>query len=135
MSNSISSWTPGNLGDYHFKAPLIGGVGMSVIANNGTYFLEGSSAPNLTATGVLSLFVGGLDGLVHEYNYYVQNHTWNKGYTFPGTNGYSGICPLVHHTSLTLLTMNDNEVLVGWTSCFNPSSCPFPKGDAPAPWF
>ena len=108
---------------------------MSVVANNGTYFLEGSSAPVLTATGVLSLFVGGLDGLVHEYHYYVQNDTWSTGYTFPGTNGYSGTCPLPHHAGLTLLTMNDNEVLVGWLPCPSPSSCTFSEGVAPAPWF
>ena len=69
VSTSVESWTPGNLENYHFKAPLVGGTGMSIVAVNATAFVDPVDVPNLTSFGGLLLFVGGADGLVHEYKY------------------------------------------------------------------
>ena len=109
--SSIDSWTPGVLGNNQFKAPLVSGVGILAVANNRTCFLEGPNPPNLTVTGTLSLFVGGIDGLVHEYMYYVQNNTWTAGSTFIGTSGYSGIGSIGNTYFFELGTFNDNGVL------------------------
>ena len=87
------------------------GVGILAVANNRTCFLEGPNPPNLTVTGTLSLFVGGIDGLVHEYMYYVQNNTWTAGSTFIGTSGYSGIGSIGNTYFFELGTFNDNGVL------------------------
>ncbi|MCJ1377042.1 hypothetical protein MMC17_000132 [Xylographa soralifera] len=135
MPGTADLWKPGNLGSYQFRAPLTRGVGMSVMATNGSsYFVEMSNAPNLTVAGVLRLYVGGIDGLVHEYNYYSQNDTWNTGYVFPGTNGYSGILIAVTGTRWSLYTFNDAGVLLGWFPCNGGGPCQFASGETPEPW-
>ncbi|MCJ1244873.1 hypothetical protein MMC30_002074 [Trapelia coarctata] len=57
-SSFPESWIPGNLGDYQFQAPLVGGVGMLVLARNGkTIAFETNSAPGITVIGSLSTFM------------------------------------------------------------------------------
>ncbi|KAL9120203.1 MAG: hypothetical protein Q9187_003246, partial [Circinaria calcarea] len=137
MSGPADSWMPGNLGSYKFKAPLVAGVGMSVIANNGEYFVESSYVPNLTIAGVVSLFVGGIDGLVHEYRYLAQNNTWTASFTFNDTNGYSGISAYAVGTGATLLMHNNSGVSAKWDTCSGPfsSPCPSPNGETPKRWY
>lgn len=136
-TSSVNSWTPGNLGSYKFKAPLVAGVGMLGVAHNGTYFLESSDAPDFTTAGVLSLLVGGIDGLVHEYKYFAQKNTWTAGFTFPDTNGYSGISADVSRRVMTLWTFNNiSGALMGWSPCDVPvgSTCPVSTGETPGRW-
>ena len=137
-SSSVDSWTPGNLGSYKFKAPLVAGVGMLVVAyDDEIHFLESSNVPSLTTAGILNLFVGGIDGLVHEYKYFAQNDTWIAGFTFLGTNGYSGISADIQQSSITLRMIGDRGGgILDWYLCFIPLAieCPYSTGKTPGLW-
>ena len=93
QSTSAINWVSGNLGDYNFKAGTGISTGMAVAPTNGSFGIDrsGGDTPNLGADGGVSLYVGGEDGLLHEYNYFLQNDTWNIGFVFPGTNGQGGV--------------------------------------------
>ena len=110
---------------------------MSIVANNGTSFLETVDVPNLTSAGGLQLFVGGKDGVVHEYKYHVQNDSWTAGFKFISTNGHAGIGPYVRGSGIELWMFNDAGILIGFYSCAPPyvETCPFPNRDTPRPWF
>ena len=137
LNSSVESWTPGNLGGYLFKVPLVEGTGMSIVAVNGTSIVDNMSAHSLTDTGMLLLFVGGIDGLVHEYKYYMQNNSWIPGFIFIGTNGYAGISPDVPSGGHSQLWMsNVNGAFIGWEPCIPPYgyNCQDTNGESPEPW-
>jgi len=115
-SSVLESWTPGNLGGYKFKVPLAASVGMFVIARTGNYSsFEIYSSPDVTVAGFLSLFVGGIYGLVHEYKYYPKDSRWITGYTFPDSDGFRGISM---RSSTELITFNKTGVMSVWQPYF-----------------
>ncbi|MCJ1248155.1 hypothetical protein MMC30_005371 [Trapelia coarctata] len=121
---STGPWTPGTLGTYQFKAPLVESLGMLGIVSYGTpFFSQISNTTNATISGVLSLFVGGMDGLVHEYTCFLQNDTWSTGYVFPGTNGYSEISVYTVQKTSLLLIFSDSGRLSQWYPCASRGLC------------
>jgi len=124
ISVGSGPWTPGTLGNYQFKAPLVESVGMLGTVSYGTpFFSQKSDTTNTMISGVLSLFVGGMDGLVHEYTCYLQNDTWNTGYVFPGTNGYSEISVYTVQKTSLLLIFSDSGRLSQWYPCASQGLC------------
>lgn len=72
--------------------------------------------PNPDGSGVeMRLYVGGADGLVHEYEYTSVNDSWTNGFTFPATKGSTGISGLwFTDTIATLVVTNADGNLEFW---------------------
>ena len=87
-STSLGSFKHGNLGQYKFSVAPDGATTLTVAGNNKTAELPDPGDVNVEAE--LSLFAGGKDGRIHEYNYHSRNNTWAAGFVFPSSNGYSG---------------------------------------------
>ena len=96
---------------------------LGLVSYGTPFFSQRSTTTNITTSGVLSLFVGGTDGLVHEYTCYLQNNTWSSGYIFPGTNGYSDISVYTVQQTSNLLIFNDSGVLSQWYPCASRGLC------------
>jgi len=96
---------------------------LGVISYGTSFFSQMSNTTNTTVSGMLSLFVGGKDGLVHEYNCDLQNNTWNTGYVFPGTNGYSEISIYTVPKTSLLLMFSESGVLSQWYPCTSHGLC------------
>ncbi|KAL9116854.1 MAG: hypothetical protein Q9187_006617 [Circinaria calcarea] len=119
-TNITNSWSPGNIGSYNFKAPLIQRIGLLVLES--AYYGIGQTG------GGLRLYVANEQGLIQEYGYDAQTDSWASGFTFPESNGYGGVSSEYRSDKVTTLYLvNKNSKLEYWWRDWDEDST-FPSG-------
>ena len=102
--NDTSTWRLDTLGSYNFKAPTDSRVGMGALATAG----------KSNDTSGCKLYVGGEDGLIHEYSFDLDSREWAEGFTFNQTNGNAGNYAVPNGNITTLYVVNSNDGLEYW---------------------
>ena len=121
MTNITSTWQLGNIGNYNFQAPPKPGVALSAWLDTETFGI------NQTGPG-LRLYVGGNDGLVHEYGFDQTTDFWAAGYAFPATNGYAGVGTEAAGALTSLHVLNADNNLELWWRDWGIGDNSFPSG-------
>ena len=72
-------------------------------------------------SGGLRLFAGGLDGLVQEYVWTLDESDWQPGFSFEATNGYAGVSCWPPGNTTYLYLQNSNSHIEAWWKDFDTS--------------
>ena len=108
-ANDPTTWREGNVGGKGYKVPN---------ATNIAFTASGGISYNHTLDGIdggVSLYATGSDGTIHEYIYDEKNGTWDNGFTFPNTDGYSGAGIWLTNAVATLYTASSGQSLELWS--------------------
>ncbi|MCJ1479108.1 hypothetical protein MMC13_007792 [Lambiella insularis] len=106
-TNVSKSWFAGNISAQGWQVPLDSNDAMNVLWSSVLGKVR-------NVGGGLRLYAGGLDGLIHEYAYDQVTSTWDAGFTFDGTSGFSGAAPMQAGGLTTLHLLNQNNKLEFW---------------------
>jgi len=115
-ANDPTTWHEGNVGSQNYKVPD---------KTNIAFAASGGERYNDTLKGIdggVSLYATGTDGAIHEYVYDEQNGSWNNGFTFPNTDGFSGAGIWSTGSKATLYTASSSQSLELWFRDYNNTS-------------
>ena len=65
-------------------------------------------------TSGCKLYVGGEDGLIHEYSYDIDSREWAEGFVFNQTNGHGGNYLVPNGDLITMYALNSEQQLEFW---------------------
>jgi len=111
-----TTWREGNVGSQGYQVPN---------ETNIAFTASGGRTYNQTFNGIdggVSLYAGGTDGTIHEYIFDGQDRSWNQGFTFPNTDGFSGAGIWSTSSNATLYTASSSQSLELWFRGYNDTS-------------
>lgn len=115
-ANDPTTWREGNVGSKNYKVPN---------ATNIAFAASCGKSYNHTLDGIdggVSLYATGTDGTIHEYIYDCQYGTWDNGFTFLNTDGFSGAGFWSTGSKVTLYTASSGQSLELWSRDYKPTS-------------
>lgn len=107
-TNDPTTWREGNVGSKGYKVPKETNIAFT--AGGGITYNHNLNEID----GGINLYASGTDGTIHEYIFDNQNGTWDNGFTFPDTDGFSGAAIWSTSSNATLYTAGSSQSLELW---------------------